>query len=266
MKVKLMPRRGQWTAPADDKTIILAHATTHDPRDPRALGQGPCGDRHLEPLEANIRHKIDGLKWSANQYGRWAICGMCALRLVYYPREGHVGRYRVNESAATVTTALHLLAERNSRNNCNHKAMKTFLELATAEIKLVKNQGPTPPQETTNEQGPTQGQQAATTGTTQRRRSVSARRTTTTAAGSSAAAAASSTTPAVDLVTESVTASAVPESDEGEVVGINKLRQEVLCPASCLAHCRAGLSDGRSDQQRPASRVAHCRVGLSDGR
>jgi len=84
-----MPRRvNAWVTPVVDTSLALDSAVQQDQRDPRVLGQGPCGRSHEQPLPLDLRENLPYLKWSSNQYGRWADCQRCAVRLLYYPRQG----------------------------------------------------------------------------------------------------------------------------------------------------------------------------------
>ena len=132
-------KKQQWIAPVNDNTLVLEHARTQDLRDPRVLGKGPCQDKHKNPMKPEIDREVEGLKWGGNQYGRWADCQVCALRLLYYPKEAHVGKYASNEPAPVVEKALQMIKDNGYANKCTHKVVKTFLELAEAEMKLVKN-------------------------------------------------------------------------------------------------------------------------------
>ena len=132
-------KKQQWIAPVNDNTLVLEHARTQDLRDPRVLGKGPCQDKHKNPMKPEIDREVEGLKWGGNQYGRWADCQVCALRLLYYPKEAHVGKYASNEPAPVVEKALQMIKDNGYANKCTHKVVKTFLELAEAEMELVKN-------------------------------------------------------------------------------------------------------------------------------
>ena len=131
----IMPRRQQWIAPQDDEAVSMEHAFQQNSDDPRALGRGPCGSFHRESVPLMIREKRDTMTWMSNQWARWADCSTCALRLLYFPKHGHIGQFRKQESPPHVDRALHLLRERGLSRTCNHKIMKTFLDMAAAEMK-----------------------------------------------------------------------------------------------------------------------------------
>ena len=136
-----MPRCvNAWVALVVDTSLALDSAVQQDQRDPRVLGQGPCGRSHEQPLPLDLRENLPYLKWSSNQYGRRPDCQRCAVRLLYYPRQGQVGRCRHNESAAVVTRSIQEMNNRGE-TGCTHKLMKTYINLAEAEMKLRTSTG-----------------------------------------------------------------------------------------------------------------------------
>ena len=69
--------RGKGTRPkkkkvTDSYELDLARIAEMDPRDPRAMGEGPCGTEHTA-------------KQKGNQWARWTECSRCCLRLDYTP-------------------------------------------------------------------------------------------------------------------------------------------------------------------------------------
>ena len=204
------PRQRKWEAPCHDKSLDLNSATQQDPRDPRVLGQGPCENRHEKALPTDLEVEIPFLHWGSNQYGRWADCRTCALRLLYFPRRGYVGKYRSNESAAVVQAALRKLKNRGQFPTCTHKVMKACIALAEAEI-TIGAKGTT----STTRQGTPKGERPAAA-----ERAPSVRRVVRTQQRSSSAAAATPT-PGPEQI------SVPAETDEDEVMDIKALRAEM---------------------------------------
>ena len=69
--------RGRGTQPKKEKVtdnyeLDLARVVEMDPRDPRAMGEGPCGTEHTA-------------KKKGNQWARWTECSRCCLRMDYTP-------------------------------------------------------------------------------------------------------------------------------------------------------------------------------------
>eukprot|EP00969_Alexandrium_andersonii_P037097 1625853-Alexandrium_andersonii.AAC.1 len=93
-----------WTHPAKDQTLDLEKFKAQDPDDPRALGEGPCGEMHLEPV--TVTDSNPNMKFSGNNYARWCDCKTCGLRLATYPKHGHTGRYSRRTNPAIVREAL----------------------------------------------------------------------------------------------------------------------------------------------------------------
>ena len=115
----------------------MKHAFQQNPDDPRAVGKGPCGLFHGELVPITIQEELHTMKWMSNGWARWADCSTCALRLLYFPKHGHIGKFRKQESPPHVDRALHMLRERGLFHGCNHAIMKTLLDLAAAEMKAT---------------------------------------------------------------------------------------------------------------------------------
>ena len=131
--------RGQsraWCHPADDPTVSLAGYVSQHDQDPRALGQGPCGDLHRNPLGPRTENCPAEVAWAGSQYGRWLDCCTCGMRLGYWPKEEYVGKYRIQENPHTVQLALDVLRDSGDWNNCSKAKMKAYIKKTEAEQHL----------------------------------------------------------------------------------------------------------------------------------
>ena len=107
------------------ETFIESAAT-----DPRNLGEGPCGNmHHNEPVTKEVEEQ-GPFSWAANQYGVWANCPRCGLRMGYWPLKDRTGRFRETENPEVVRMALANLREQGWEKYC--------ADLVRAEIKIVE--------------------------------------------------------------------------------------------------------------------------------
>ena len=121
-----MPRQPIWVTPEEDETLNLSSALGQDPKDPRALGEGPCGDRHKTPVTPRASgYPITGClgRWGQNQCGRWLECEVCALRLKYWPRQGYNGKYQEVVNPLWVTKAIAAVKEKGESTHMKMKGM-----------------------------------------------------------------------------------------------------------------------------------------------
>ena len=88
-----------------------------DPRDPRWLGEGPCGHRHRAEK-----------KWRSNSYMIWSVCQTCALRLEAVPMKNAPAAHHQTALASTVTTALSLARERDLWSHMTGHMMRGLIK------------------------------------------------------------------------------------------------------------------------------------------
>ena len=88
-----------------------------DPRDPRWLGQGPCGFNH-EPER----------RWSSNKFAIWSKCAKCALRLEAVPLKGSPGAHHKGPLAQTVIAALEKARQREMWNTLDGNQMRGLIK------------------------------------------------------------------------------------------------------------------------------------------
>ena len=82
-----------------------------DPRDPRALGEGPCGLEHTG-------------KQTGNQWARWTECSRCCLRLEYTPYKHSPTTSTRTENPKDVRDAMRELSEAHIWENMEAKQMQ----------------------------------------------------------------------------------------------------------------------------------------------
>jgi hypothetical protein len=93
---------GQMTKKVREKKKVIMEPERKmgpDLEDPRYLGKGPCGKKHLE------------FESGGNGYGKWKTCAKCALRLEYVPVEGASSEHTKKHNPANITAALEWLME-----------------------------------------------------------------------------------------------------------------------------------------------------------
>ena len=92
-----------------------------DPRDPRTLGQGPCGKEHGSPRTI----------WR-NQYGEYQDCPKCALRMKSIPNKDSSATRHRNDTSGNVRQALKLIRDADQWENCTEKIFKAAMATACA--------------------------------------------------------------------------------------------------------------------------------------
>ena len=86
-----------------------------DPRDPRALGEGPCGTEHFG-------------KQTGNQWARWTDCAKCCLRIEYIPYKHSPSMNTRTENPKDVRDALHELGAAQIWENMEAKQMQAKIK------------------------------------------------------------------------------------------------------------------------------------------
>ena len=116
--------------PASRKDLDVESFIESAATDPRNKGEGPCGNKHHdEPVTKEVKEQ-GPWNWAANQFGVWANCPRCGLRMGYWPLKGRTGRYREMENPEVVRTALANLRDQGWE--------KYSADLVRAEIKIVE--------------------------------------------------------------------------------------------------------------------------------
>jgi hypothetical protein len=115
--------------PRDPRTTtanILCHPVHNRPLTIQDLEEGP------QPAHIQVR-----IHWGANATGKWGDCGVCGLRLCYFPRVGYSGQYRVQHRQQVIADTLASL--HNPEVNLeaiDHKVMKAMILRTEAELKI----------------------------------------------------------------------------------------------------------------------------------
>ena len=86
-----------------------------DTRDPRAMGEGPCGTDHTA-------------KETGNQWARWTDCSRCCLRMEYIPYTHAPGCSTRTENPKDIRDALKELWEAEIWDNMEAKQMQAKLK------------------------------------------------------------------------------------------------------------------------------------------
>ena len=69
--------------------------------------------------------------WGGNQHALWALCPTCDLRVGYWPKKEHSGKYSLNLNPAVVAEALENI--KRAGGECTSKRMKAEIELLDAQ-------------------------------------------------------------------------------------------------------------------------------------
>ena len=106
---------------AKPKKYVLDHdrAMPMDPRDPRSLGEGPCGVEHRQRV-------------GKNQRGQWAGCRGCGLRLQYIPYKHEPAQFTKTDNPENVREALAELRSQGVWQSMQHLDMNSKLKEASA--------------------------------------------------------------------------------------------------------------------------------------
>ncbi len=116
-------------APCVDIEIDMSTVRAQDRDDPRAKGEGPCGEKHLDPL--NLRAEdlvIEDSRWGQNQWARWVACEKCALRLGYWSKHGASGRYREQVGPEVVKAALRSMKQDGHWSDSTYAMVKGYIK------------------------------------------------------------------------------------------------------------------------------------------
>ena len=106
---------------AKPKKYVLDHdrAMPMDPRDPRSLGEGPCGVEHRQRV-------------GKNQRGQWAGCRVCGLRLQYIPYKHEPAQFTKTDNPENVREALAELRSQGVWQSMQHSDMNSKLKEVSA--------------------------------------------------------------------------------------------------------------------------------------
>ena len=133
-----MPRApAAWIAPSDVADVKMDLFRAPPENDPR-MRNGPCGRRHLDqPMAAEISEPGPYI-WRANQHAVWANCPTCDLRVGYWPKKEHSGKYSLNLNPAVVEEALRRIQQTGER--CTAKWVKAEIDILDAERRMEQVQ------------------------------------------------------------------------------------------------------------------------------
>ena len=102
-----MPVRGDYPQPCHlEGKFDWDNMLASDPRDPRSLGEGPCGLGHSPER-----------KYRTNRWCAWLTCSRCALRLTYAPaKDAPTNSIAMGPTPETVRKALGELGDPPTAN------------------------------------------------------------------------------------------------------------------------------------------------------
>jgi len=130
-----MPKQArQWKSPANDPDVKTELFFEQDARDPRSLGDGPCGAEHEQPLTPRASKNTYPIEYGSNQSQRWASCARCGLRVGSWPKHGYTGKYNTLRNPAVVAQACLVLKARGTTPS--KKIMDALIAQIEAEEKL----------------------------------------------------------------------------------------------------------------------------------
>jgi hypothetical protein len=103
----------------DSYELDTARTMDVDPRDPRAMGEGPCGTEHTG-------------KQKGNQWARWTECSRCCLRMGYIPYTHSPAQSTRTENPKDIRDALKELWEAQIWDDMEAKQMQAKIKEITA--------------------------------------------------------------------------------------------------------------------------------------
>ena len=103
----------------DGYQLDPARLLSVDTRDPRAMGEGPCGTDHTP-------------KETGNQWARWTDCSRCCLRMEYIPYTHAPGCSTRTENPKDIRDALKELWEAEIWDNMEAKQMQAKIKEITS--------------------------------------------------------------------------------------------------------------------------------------
>jgi hypothetical protein len=127
-----MPTSKTWKHPADDERFDATAYKSHNDKDPRSLGAGPCENKHLVALVDSKTDPNDML-FNGNQAARWVDCATCGLRMGTYPFKGHSGKFMVEVHPTIVAEALSRIMVMEQWNACSKKLVDGMIKIIEGE-------------------------------------------------------------------------------------------------------------------------------------
>ena len=103
----------------DGYQLDPARLLSVDTRDPRAMGEGPCGTDHTP-------------KETGNQWARWTDCSRCCLRMEYIPYTHAPAQSTRTENPKDIRDALKELWEAQIWDNMEAKQMQAKIKEITS--------------------------------------------------------------------------------------------------------------------------------------
>ena len=113
----------------DNYELDPARLLSVDTRDPRAMGEGPCGTDHTP-------------KETGNQWARWTDCSRCCLRMEYIPYTHAPATGTRTENPKDIRDALKELWEAEIWDDMEAKQMQAKIKEITArKAQIYQNRG-----------------------------------------------------------------------------------------------------------------------------
>ena len=140
-----------WVHPIADTSIDKEFFKPQDPQDPRAQHQGPCGAEHTTASLEDLPRTGKTI-FNANRYSRWADCNTCGLRLGFWPRQGHTGKFTKQVHPKVVEEAMRRVMEMGRWDTCTKKLVDGLIQTIEGEIKTTGASAPTTPRQRTRQE------------------------------------------------------------------------------------------------------------------
>ena len=135
----------KWVHPMADDSVDKEYFKHQDMLDPRALHKGPCGGEHAVATLEDMPRTAKTV-FNANKFSRWADCNTCGLRLGFWPKQGHTGKYTKQVHPKVVEEALKRVAQAGRWDTCTKKLMDGLIQTIEGEIKVSSSAPATPRQ------------------------------------------------------------------------------------------------------------------------
>jgi hypothetical protein len=127
-----MPSSKQTDPPAGNDRFDAEVYRVLNEKDPRALGGGPCEDKHLK-VQIGAETEPSAVLFHGNQSARWMDCAKCGLRMGTYPLNDNGRKSVVVLDPVIVEEALTRIKDIGMWNDCNKKLVDGMIKIIQGE-------------------------------------------------------------------------------------------------------------------------------------
>jgi hypothetical protein len=145
-----MPSAKQTVHAAEEDKFDAEFYRLLNEKDPRALGGGPCEDKHLK-VQVGAKTEQSAVLVHGNQSARWVDCAKCGLRMGTYSRSDNGRKSIVVLDPLIVEEALTRIKEMGMWDECSKKLVDGMIKIIQGErqvrdacTKKVVKEGPLP--------------------------------------------------------------------------------------------------------------------------